>query len=405
MPSITIPETGVSSDYYVSPPTAGQLPYVFFNLPSGLNPPVDIVITLPAELYGPQQQPITSGPFTFSTSPTAATITLAGQPIWDFSDTSQPIRAAIRQAYDGFILQLEKPGNIPPQWIRQIQDMIASCMPSTFQESLYFRYRFDAANGYVDLVPGMRLRVDYAAYQFIYSANQPNGNALLDGFVGGSTAHLHVRGALVPGTGGEAIVFDPFFGSLAHSSVAANKGGAAGVLDLVGSAYQKPYYRLFYPKTLASSDGPGVSDTTQNVTLVGASTLADLNTATNAYLANQTVPVGATIAASFFRGRAAVIPEIGIFLQTLPIYVSLGTTIRQVYAGYNSISRAAGQTFPAWSSERSPSAFQFSGVFPNFVAIHPNPPAGATAAYADGTDPLDLPVLTGDAYQLKVANQ
>jgi hypothetical protein len=407
MTAIAIPLAGVanvSSQYYVSKPVGGQLPYLSFQLPTNVFPPVDIAIALPPELYG-TRTPITAGPFSFTSSPTSATITLAGQPCWDFSDTSNPIRAAIRTAYESFMLQLEEPGDLPPQWLRQIQDLIASCLPSSFQETLYFRYRYDATNGYIDLVPGMRLRVDFATYQFIYPAPPAGGSPLLDGYVGNGTSYLDLRDALLPG-GGSAIVFDPFFGSLARSTVAANSGGAAGLLDFVGGAFLKPYYRLFYPPQLASSDGPGVTGTAGNITIVGADTLAHLKAATDAYLAGQALPVGDTVCASYFRGRATVTPEIGIFLQTRPRYVSLGTTIRQVYASHVPIGRAAGQTFPAWASERAAAAFQYAGTFPNFLGLNPFPqnPA-ATAPYANGADGLDLPVLAGDAFLLRIANQ
>ena len=395
-----IPLGGVSNAYYVSTPTDGQLPYVALNIA----PQTDIAIDLPPE-FATTAKPVTVGPFSFNPATDTLSLTLSGRACWDFTATGTPIRGTIRTAYDSFILQLEAQGKVPPPWIRQIQEMIASYLPSSFQETLYFKYRYDAAQGYLDLVPGMRLRVDNGAYQFVYPAGQPGGNPLLAGFVGNGTSYLNIRAALTPG-GDEAIVFDPFFGSLAHSAVAPNKGGAAGLLDFAGGAYLKPYYRLFYPKTPASSDGPGVSDTTGNITIVGANTLANLKLATDAYLQSQTVPVGETICATFFRGRATVTPEIGIFLQTRAIYVSLGTTIRQVYAAHAPIGRAAGQTFPAGVSQRLPALFQYtSNAFPSFLPLSPFPAGGATAPYKDCTDGLDLPVLAGDAYQLRIANQ
>src|SRR5215210_155957 len=109
-----IPLVGVSSAYYVSKPTGGQLPYISLNIA----PQTDIAIALPPELTA-TTKPVTVGPFNFDPAGDTLTLTLSGQDCWDFTATGSPIRASIRTAYDSFILQLEAQGNVPPPWIRQ----------------------------------------------------------------------------------------------------------------------------------------------------------------------------------------------------------------------------------------------------------------------------------------------
>jgi hypothetical protein len=109
----------------------------------------------------------------------------------------------------------------------------------------------------------------------------------------------------------------------------------------------------------------------------------------------------------YFRGRAAVVPEIALFLQGNPSFVSVGTTIRQVYEAYTPLGRATGQSLASNSIQRSPSAFLYTqSSYPPYQVLNTGPAetGGKSALYADGTDGFDVPAWTGDAYAFLVAN-
>ena len=69
-----------------------------------------------------------------------------------------------------------------------------------------------------------------------------------------------------------------------------------------------------------------------NVTLIGADTLADLYAATTQYLGSGLCAASPTntIACTFFRGRDIVVPEVLFRVNGDPAYVPLGTTVRNL---------------------------------------------------------------------------
>jgi hypothetical protein len=58
--------------------------------------------------------------------------------------------------------------------------------PLQLSEALFYRYGFNAVSGYVDLMPGMRLRIEYGSFQSI-GPGQP-----LNSFTGSGVGYYEI---------------------------------------------------------------------------------------------------------------------------------------------------------------------------------------------------------------------
>jgi hypothetical protein len=250
-------------------------------------------------------------------------ISVAAASAWAF--TTAPVRGSLRSDYLAFMTWMEpslRPGAAP-----LVQRALALAMPLTFAETLLYRYGFSPDDGYCDLAPGMRLRLDAESYQAIPGASPAD----LDGFVGASSAEYDLMAAPV---GGNVInlAFDSFLALLGSTTVDAGQGGMGGVIDLYGTGGNKPYYRLFYPSSFPPASGQGYSDPSRNVALVGASSIAALEAATATYLAqgNFNGIASSSVSIFYFRGRLVALPRVVVFVDGEPTEVSIGTSLRQL---------------------------------------------------------------------------
>jgi hypothetical protein len=345
----------------------------------------------------PTTLPPAAGPFSIAVgkSPYAFTIA-ADATIWEFDsakfDSHGLFRTAVREGFDQLLAALDGLGTLLPGRLQAIRGWIAQAIPQTFAESLYFRHGFDPVERCVELSAGMRLRVDCQAHQAV----DPEGD-LRNGFVGGGSARIELREASAAG-GGPALGFDPFLSRLVGLSVTPSGGGAAGAIDLQGVANQMPYWRLLYPPTLPESAGTGATGIEQNPVLVGAPTRAVLEAATGAYVAGTALP-GEAVAA-WFRGRATVVPEIPVLLQGQRTHVSLGTSARDLLAGFLPLPRSASNPVSTqvcvrpcngWGSPWAPLAWA-------------EVPLGSKPPWSPTLDSFDLPLLGGDSLWVPVQN-
>jgi hypothetical protein len=318
----------------------------------------------------------------------------ANSGIWDFS-----VNRTVRADFDKLLLELESLG-LKGGRLALIRGWLAQALPQTFAETLYFRHGFDPVNRYVDLAPGMRLRIDFEAHQAV----DPAASAL-NGFVGaGSTTVDVVQAASTQY--GVVTAIDPFLSSLQGFSVPAGQGGAGGVVDLRSIA-SAPYWRMLYPQTFSSGDDTGAVGSRQNVVLLGAASWSDLVKATSTYLTSATVPPPSM----FFRGRATVVPQLPVYLQGERQFVTLGTTVRHLLSGLGPVpwlgggrvsfgsSQVYGRTWTPLSGGNPPTwtvgnwagmTFQGSGT-------------GSYGTYAENLDSFDLPVLGGDIMSLQMS--
>jgi hypothetical protein len=387
--------------YYFSQNIPNQQPYIYAGVRNG---PGSHKISIALPCVTPKLDAIESEPQMFFAEQTnldqkCELVVTMGESIWDVTD-EKTIRPDVKKAYENFEIELEKAG-LSPDAIRTVKEGIAASMPMTFDEVLYYYYGFSPEKSYIDLLPGMRLRVDYQIYQQIYSS----GGETLNGFVGNGTSYYEVvsyRHRAQPAR--NLLGLEPFLVSMDNpENVGSVKGGAGGVIDLHQPGFRKPYYRLFYPTEIPASDSPGWVGTDQNVTLIAADTLSALAEATDDYLSNQTTETGAAV--FHFRGRATVIPEIAVLVNGRPVYVSVGTTVGQLLDRYTLTSRPKNeQALPRLQFTRNHGqTVRFgpkSTVFPIHLKVfildrNPADPIAFTR-YWNGSDAFSLPLVKGD---------
>lgn len=319
---------------------------------------------------------------------------------------------AIATAYRNFLTQLatlENPSKaLVPGAIALIKRQIAERLPMSIEQVLYYHYGMDSRAGtQVDLQAGMRLRVDFQNYQDVPPTERTA--IAINGFVGSGTSYYHIHSYPDPTTPRQFLLgFDPFITRIpVLIQTNAAREGAGSLIDIQRPGFRFPYYRLFYPQEFSNSSAPRAE---QTILLVGAASLTDLETATDQYRRNGTVQPSETRIGFFFRGRVMVIPEIAIFVQEQPVYVSLGTTLRQVIERFRSIpvSAAARQNLSGFQGllrarrllhahvpvpvEADHSFSIQSSATYRFIELEPY------LQYANGTDGYDLPVVQGDRF-------
>src|ERR1044072_3574893 len=228
----TVHVAALASTYWAFASSA-NVPYVYVS--SGAGPPFDVGVGFDNIFSGTPSLPKAVGAFPVQAAATPAlpfTILAKAQSgIWEFD----PLKRHIRADFDALLLALEQLG-LKPGRLALIRGYLAQSLPQTFAETLYFRHGFDPANRYVDLTPGMRLRVDFAAHQSLDPEASP-----LNGFVGAGTTYVDVTQLAT--SDGVATAFAPFLAALQGLAVPAAAGGASGALDLQ-TALTLPYRRL-----------------------------------------------------------------------------------------------------------------------------------------------------------------
>lgn len=282
---------------------------------------------------GTTQLPAAGGPFTLtplSTGPMPYKLTIADTTdVWGFGTTA--VRATLLQSYVSFLQLLETPGSglsgAVPYGISLVQAAIASVLPQSFAEQLYFNFGYSTTSsqgaGYVDLRPGMVLRVSTGDYVSINQGSLPSwingyaGASVLDFEIGGYTAGANWR------TG-----FDAFLNVLAAAgaltvstppqSSSAQQAGLTGAVDLYYPQFVQPFYRLYIPSSVSPAWGNGSNATTANFTLVAAQNYTALQSTTNDPSKTST---------AYFRGRTTVEVMIKVLVNNTEQLVPVGTTV------------------------------------------------------------------------------
>ncbi len=351
---------------------------------------------------------------------TATTATLTIQLPTPLPTDVKAAFATIDQAYRDLIGNLRARESAttvsdrPLLWgITVVQQRLAENLPLPLEQVLSYYYGFNSDPSYVDLYPGMRLRVDYQVYQSILPTDRSPDRPTLSGFVGNTTAYYQLnRYSRILNSGAIEYLlgFDPFVSKLVSgndTNLAQNisNSGAGGLIDLLQAGFRRPYYRLFYARQVAGGTTTGRSE--RVATLVGSDNLTDIEAATEEFRKNGqiTIPPGNNSRVTFFfRGRALVIPEIQIFIHEQPTYVPIGTTLRQLLEAYTDIlpTTAAfdtASTTPTRSQPPGvarPQRLSHAGVnnTPSYRFIN----LDAYPRASNGTDAFDLPVVKGDRF-------
>ncbi len=280
---------------------------------------------------------------------------------------------ALKASYLAFLQKLEA-APIEPGALTLVQSRIAERLPITLDSLLFYYYGLDADGKQINLQAGMRLRVDYQSYQFVHPADKTANS----GFVGSGTAYYSLTSS-----GDEenfnTLSFDAFLSQIqpyVNTDIA--KVGAGGSLDTFQAGYQHPYMRLIYPSQLASSQGALIPE--QAAALVGATSLTALDQ-------------GMNVSTFYFRGRAAVVPEIAVVLQGKPLFIPIGTTLQQLMEQTLSVPSALpGKSLSASTGRPRLSRVVHDGVdnAPNYEFIN----------LEEMVPIFDLPLVKGDRIDL-----
>lgn len=347
---------------------------------------------------GPAKAPYTQGNVTLQ-------LTITGTNAWSCAPAA---RQTLMANFTSFLLAVEASGALIPSGVQRITACVADWMPAPLPETLFWRYSLGSgfAAGtvpYVDVLPGMRLRVDSEATQFVDPGAPQNG------YVSGARIVFPV-GSMPAGDGSRSVSFDALLASIKAPTVSpdarepagtgtgpAATAVAAGAMDLEPTGGARPCWRLLYPASVPSPYDPGDASIGSNVVLLGAPTLAALDQATRDYPAKADTSGTPSNVYLTFLGRALAAPEIPVFvtLGNGPRYVewvTLGTTWANVLERYGPLPlnpKAAGDSSIYRPSSASPSG---------------SPTVQVTLTTSDGSSSLtalppemfDLPLIAGD---------
>ena len=357
------------------------------------------------DVFGPQST-------STSTAPTGGDITLvwtawpiltAQIPAYVWNTGTQD-RQNLATAFAALLTQLEAMednGQLRRGTARYVAQRIVDALPLQLSEALMFRYGFSAASGYVDLMPGMRLRIEYGSFQSI-GPGQP-----LNSFTGSGAGYYGISTFLKRSNGGfvDTIAFNSYLAANRAPLIAPTSSGASSIIDIQSQHGPRRYYRILYPKTFISPTYSGNPGASENVTLVGADTRALIQSATDDYENGRPIFTGANVDAVYFAGRALLIPELLMFVNSVPTWVTLGTTLRNVVesVGHFAFATASGD-LGSFSIARQ--YYQMNDQAPpqpatNYLGITLIPVADVTQYL--GPEVYELPVIAGDSIKVTVS--
>ncbi len=274
---------------------------------------------------------------------------------WNFDATS---RSTLATDFLNFIKKMEMPEGtnvlIKGGALAMVRQSIALGLPLLYSEIPRYMYAFnpdDQTGGYVDLVPGMRLRVDSEVYQSTPPANNQAGYITN----GSATYEIH---SYVDGQSSDLKTgFDAFLSAMQRTTVpspldSVNSGGA-GVIDLYTSGGRLPYYRLLYPGSLHDPKYTGLVNQTDLPVILGATNYNTLITATEQYINNGNFSGLTGIFPFFFRGRSIPVPEIAVTLNGEKRWVPVGSTVANLLETEGSLPQLVNATVSGFIMERS----------------------------------------------------
>lgn len=321
------------------------------------------------------------------------------QAAWTFSD--RRYRPFLVAAFDSFLQQCEVLENnvLQPGASAVLRAVAAQWVPSTFAENLYFAHgvfsQDNPGQTYFDLQPGMRLRLDFQARQFVPPTGGPGP---LSGFVGGPAVTADVVGTTDP-SGVPKIGIDAFLSAVRLPPIPDSTGGFGDLIDLAAKVGPgQRHIRFCYPPQFFAADSGGGASASGNIAVLSAPDLVTLAKATAAYYA--TGAPGAALL-GFFRGRTAIQPQIPVLVGgTGTHFVPLGTTARQLLERFAAVPRIPGfldaGASTALNYQRRRSVLDISSLYGS------DSYAPVTLAGADldpsGADAFDFPVLAADVF-------
>ena len=318
-------------------------------------------------------------------------------------------RGALAAAYRELLSTAEANG-AAPRGILALQQAVARLMPQTLSETLYYSYGLStpvSAQGWVDLRPGMVLRVAFSSFDLTAVSGAPPWSS---GYAGGTVLDYEIGDHAGP-DGSWLVGFDAFIdwlvtqGALTVSPPqtpsapggGSTQSGGADAADLSYPLFSQPFYRLLVPSTLQDPAKPANSATNQQFTIAAAAKWQQIDAATAA--------PGGGVHVAYFRGRAVLRACIRVEADGAEHVVPVGTTVG------NLLDRMARR--PPWASLGLRGARLYrapgSAVLPGPAVLDPAKGYDAAAlsrvrldwhgpaAWPAGSqDALSLPLLHGD---------
>ena len=329
----------------------------------------------------------------------------AGSVAWSFDAAS---RRTLTSDFLAFLKKLEMPDGrnvqIKPGALSTVRQALALGLPLLFSEQLNFMYGFNAdpqTGGFVDLVPGMRLRVDSQVQQLTPPANNQMG------YVPAGTSTYEIQSYVQGDTLGTG--FDAFLSALGRPTVPSPlrepNGGGGGLIDLYNPDGRKPYFRLLYPSAIRDPKYSGLVDESSLPVILGAATYNQLLAATDQYVSQGNFAGLSGIFPFYFRGRATLSPEISVTLDGQRLWMGLGSTVANLIAARGAlpacVSAAVGgfamrRSVGPLSSDVSASAVAADAVTTNRVRLEY--PVATFAPTVPGY--FGLPLFAGDEIRL-----
>ena len=356
-------------------------------------PTVQYPTATPVFTLAPLVQPGAEGP--------AYSLTLA-KSVWEGFEGGTPARAEMRTNTRKFLLAVEE-AHVKPGGIALVRQALAAALPQTFAETLYYRYGVwqEEKLRAVDLDAGLRLRIAGAAYQTpSASVTDPR-----NGFVALGTEEYDLAEIFPVGTAqaglAPALTVDAFLALLLSGAGSASGSTvAAGSADFFGPGARQAYFRLFYPQTFPGSGSIGSTSPIANVAVVGAQSLATLESATETYVSTGNLPAGESLFVAYFRGRAMLTPLLAVTVDGQLSWVPVGTTVRQLLAarGAPAIGPHAGAQVRMTRLAAGITDWQQSP--PAITAESVNLTLSDLTGLVPQLWPLDLPLLGGDEISL-----
>lgn len=277
----------------------------------------------------------------------------AGSVAWSFDAASRRILAS---DFLAFLKKLEMPDGsnvqIKPGALSMVRQSLALGLPLLFSEQLQFMYGFNAdpqTGGYVDLVPGMRLRVDSEVQQLTPPVNNQMG------YVPAGTSTYEIQSYVQGDTLGTG--FDAFLSALGRPTVPSplrgpNAGGG-GIIDLYNPDGRKPYFRLLYPSAIRDPKYTGLVDESSLPVILGAATYNQMAAATDQYVTQGNLANLSGIFPFYFRGRATLSPEISVTLDGQRLWMGLGSTVANLIAARGALPACVSASVGGFAMRRS----------------------------------------------------
>ncbi len=355
------------------------------------------------------QSAISEGPFTLTPQsegnyPYTLSFAADGSQ-WTFS--KQGIRPDLQMAYDSFLKKLEEKRQsegvtgATPYGIALVQEVIGRLMPQTFDELLYYNFGFSTESrwsaAFVDLRAGMLLRATVSDYVLVNDSEPP---PFVNGYAGATVMDFDI-GGYTNSSGDWKTGFDGFLNALAAQGVIsvdepaksgnAIRAGVAGAVELYYEQFQQPFYRLFVPGKVQSSNHSGSSKLAENFTIAAASDYTSMTAASDD---------PTQLPTAYFRGVSTLEVMIRIQLDGSEIVVPIGTSI-------GNLLEQAGMRF-ATNSTGLKSLRVFRSILPAITDPNPASSLGpelevrldwdgfSSYGSGNGLDALSMPLLAGD---------